>query len=319
MQFADAMAFPFSQTSLMAKLDDLSVDPLITLYACHVTTVPPYVTDMETVRSEHAWFTSKLVSLEGKMLPAFFYGLQCPPENLTESDLLALKDMGIRFMTLAYTMPTEYGGGFATPEEPLTDRGRWLIEMMADVGIVLDLSHAGHQTARDAIKFTRASVPKARVVVTHTGSYEMYPHPRNLPDDVLKLVVDSGGFVGLLSVTWLLSKEDNSSAPFLAHLDHLLWTVGSDGLCLGTDSVYTLLNEEEERERFLQMSSKLDPDGTLFGARYPGQPEVMNGPVKLLRVQGLLTAHGVRSPVAEDIMGRNLMKYFDSLADWRMS
>ena len=181
MQYADALAFPIPQHRQMQQEAALTIDPAIVLDACHVTTVPPFVTGMEDILRSHASFVSTLAKQYPACQTSFFYGLQHPPLDIAEQDLLMLKGTGIRFITLAYREPTEYGGGFASPDEPLTARGRWLIEAMGNAGLILDLSHAGHRTAREAIELVYRMDLPTRVVATHTGCHAVYPHKRNLP------------------------------------------------------------------------------------------------------------------------------------------
>lgn len=309
MKYADAMAFPFPQHLLMEKPDGLAIDPKMVIDACQVTTVPPFVTDMDGIEREHDWFISKLPNTGG---PKFYYGLQSPPSKATYEDMAALKAMGIRFMTLAYEMPTEYGGGFATPTESLTNEGRELIDAMGEVGIVLDLSHSGHQTAREALAYIKSSGPGTRVVVTHTGCYDVHPHWRNLPDDVLRGVAEQGGIVGLVTITWLLHQSLNTAEAFLHQLDHLSRTVGPRSVCLGTDGVYDDLDLAENRMRFEKMLKELDPRGN-FNPRFPEEYVGFSGPRRMAKIQELLEGIGKHPTYIEMVMGKNLISYFDAL------
>ena len=124
------------------------------------------------------------------------FGLQHPPIDATREALQELRNGRIAFCGIAYELENGFGGGFATPSVGLTNAGVELLEAMADVGMVLDLSHAGHQTARDAILYIKTTGLDLRVVATHTGCYSVYNHLRNLPDDVLEGIVSLGGFVG---------------------------------------------------------------------------------------------------------------------------
>lgn len=175
-----------------------------------MTSVPPFVKTIPEIVREHSWFVQMLGRQSEPEKVVFFFGLQHPPENAGVSDLLLLKGLGIRFMTLAYEGVNEYGGGFAASDEPLSDQGRKLIEAMAETGIVLDLSHAGHRTARDAIRFIREASSEVRVVATHTACFDLYDHGRGLPDDVLRSISDLGGLIGLVTITWMLDAEDDS-------------------------------------------------------------------------------------------------------------
>lgn len=306
------MGFPIPQHRQMQEGADLTIDLDIALDACHVTTVPPFVKDMPGIVHRHTSFVSSLNEQYPDCRTAFFYGLQHPPENATEEDLLVLKGLGIRFMTLAYDGASEYGGGFTNRHCSLTERGRWLVEAMGNVGIVLDLSHAGHLTARDAIQFIQDRRLPTRVVATHTGCYSVYTHDRNLPDDVLIHINRMKGFVGLVTVTWLLHVRDNTMVPFLNHLRYLQGIVEFSSICLGTDGIYTRLSEEEARVRFEMMTGKLDADRK-FNARMPEEPPPLMAPDKLPLIHGVLERENMSTSLITDIMGRRFIQYLEEL------
>lgn len=317
MKYADFMAFPFPQHELITKKRGLKVSPNILLDLCHTTSVPPpsvppYAKKTNDIFREHQWFVKLLQDQENSKKTVYFFGLQHPPENAQISDLLLLKGMGIRFMTLAYEGKNEYGGGFATPDEPLNDAGERLIKSMTETGIVLDLSHAGHRTARDAINFIQQKSLNVRVVATHTACHTIYAHGRCLPDDVLCGIRDLGGIIGLVTITWMLHNKNNSIRPFLDHLFHLVELLGEENVCLGTDGVYHRLNVAEGRKRFAIMKTKIDPRG-IFHARYPEQPAELNRPDKLLVIEKELSSLGWSPERIEKIIGGNLIRFFLSL------
>ena len=111
------------------------------------------------------------------------------------------------------------------------------------LGIEVDVSHLNAAGFWDV-----ARVSRAPLVATHSNAHAVCPVPRNLVDDQLRAVRDSGGLVGvLLSVSELRSDGHNSAATPLAvvlrHLDHLLGVLGEDGVALGSDLDEAVLPE----------------------------------------------------------------------------
>lgn len=76
-----------------------------------------------------------------------------------------------------------------------------LIKELNRLGIMVDLSHVTDETAAQAIEISQAPV-----VWTHSGSRDVYDHPRNIPDEVLHLIREKGGIVYVpLFALWVFS------------------------------------------------------------------------------------------------------------------
>jgi microsomal dipeptidase-like Zn-dependent dipeptidase len=264
------------------------------------------VTDFKKVLAEHRWFKAQIerVGLERNVQ----YGLQNPPAGLTREQVFLLTQEGVKFMCLSYFTENEYGGGFHAPDAKLTTKGENLIASMVDAGIVIDLSHAGHQTARDALKRLERYGVRGSVVATHSACHDMYPHLRNLPDDVLLRITDQDGLdgiVGLPTMTWLLSGDDNTMEPFMRHLEHLINLVGETKVAIGSDGVYAAMDAQEEAVRFAFMNATLDPDGTIFHARLPEECSDIHGPERM-RVLYHQIAKRLGATIAYNVTSLNL-------------
>ncbi len=311
-KYADFQGFLFSQKDLMTKnQDNLVVDPAIKLDFCHMTSVPPFMTKMEDIVKEHKWFLD-VIRRQKRHEIQIGFGLQSPPEDATVADIARLEGMLIDLMGIAYEMENVYGGGFATPDAPLTEKGRWLLNAMADANIVLDLSHAGHQTARDAIEYIVNKNLSLKVVATHTACHAVYGHRRNLPDDVLKGIADLGGVIGLATATFMLHSTNNTLEPFHDHLQHLLKVVGADHVAIGTDGIYRTMDVEEGQKLFQMMKEKIDPRGN-FQARYPDQPLEINRPDRITIIEREMSIHGISPVTIKKVIGENLIGFFSRL------
>jgi membrane dipeptidase len=99
---------------------------------------------------------------------------------------------GIRYMTLTHWKTTRWAD--AATDDPkhggLTAFGREVVREMNRLGMLVDLSHVAPSTMMAALE-----VAEAPVVFSHSGSFAVNPHARNVPDDILRRVTGNGGVV----------------------------------------------------------------------------------------------------------------------------
>ncbi len=101
-------------------------------------------------------------------------------------------DLGARYMTLSHFKNNEFAD--SATDDPkyhgLNDFGRAVVQEMNRLGMLVDLAHVSEETMSDAIE-----VSKAPVIFSHSGARAIDDHPRNVPDDILKLLPKNGGVV----------------------------------------------------------------------------------------------------------------------------
>lgn len=111
-------------------------------------------------------------------------------DSLDKLERLAAR--GLRYMTLTHADTIDWADS-ATDEARhggLTAFGRDVIAAMNDLGVLVDISHVSAATMRDAIAASR--VP---VIASHSNAYAKAAHPRNVPDDVLRMIGETDGVV----------------------------------------------------------------------------------------------------------------------------
>jgi membrane dipeptidase len=105
--------------------------------------------------------------------------------------------LGARYMTLSHNQTTEWAD--SATDDPkfkgLSPFGLSVIGEMNRLGMLVDLSHVSPDVMKQAIAATRAPV-----IFSHSSARALNDHPRNVPDDVLKLLPANGGVV---MVNWV--------------------------------------------------------------------------------------------------------------------
>jgi membrane dipeptidase len=161
-----------------------------------------------------------------------FEGTRCFERNL---DLVeAFYRLGVKHTLLAFNQANSAGGGCAERGDGgLTAFGHKLVAEMGRVGTLLDLSHVGRRTALQALEI--ASRP---VVFSHSNVDALYPHYRNLTDEMIRACAATGGMVGLSGSSMYLGDPAAKTATLFRHLDHVVQLVGPEHVGLGLDVVF---------------------------------------------------------------------------------
>lgn len=152
--------------------------------------------------------------------------------------------LGIRMMHLTYQRRNMIGDGCGeTSNAGLSDFGRAVIAEMNRVGVIPDCAHSGWQTSLEA-----AQVSGKPVVASHSTAGALHPHIRSKPDEVIKAIADTGGFIGICCISRFLRGKGDLNA-LLDHIDHVVKIVGVDHVAIGTDIAYTSRNYSAESKK----------------------------------------------------------------------
>lgn len=230
-----------------------------------------------------------------------------------ETDLSRLDELhrlGIRIVQPTYNRRNLLGDGCLEPANAgLSKAGVEAIAKMNEVGILVDLSHCGRQTAADAIKASTKPV-----AFTHTGCAALADHPRNRTDAELRAVAEKGGVCGIYFMPFLNEGKQATAADIIRHLEHMLEVAGEDHVSLGTDgglSAETLTPEFKERHAaFVRQRREA-------GIGAPGETETgylfaneLNTPRRFETLSEMLSARGHGDSRIEKVLGANLVRVF---------
>jgi len=178
--------------------------------------------------------------------------------------------LGIRMMHLTYNRRNLLGDGCAEPANGgISDLGRAAIAEMNRTGVIVDVAHSGWRTSLEAAKASRQPV-----VASHSGAVGVHTHIRSKPDEVVRAIVDSGGYVGVYSVSSFLGHGGDLNA-MLDHIEYLVKRFGADHVAIGTDIAYMPAGAAAEsrkagpRPKSRTRYEALWPPGALTNASHP--------------------------------------------------
>jgi len=112
-----------------------------------------------------------------------------------EEDLALLRTfarLGVRYMTLTHndTLPWADSATDEPRSDGLSPFGERVVREMNRLGMIIDISHISVATMEDVLRVTEAPV-----IASHSSAYALCPHPRNVPDAILKTMPDNGGVI----------------------------------------------------------------------------------------------------------------------------
>jgi membrane dipeptidase len=143
-------------------------------------------------------------------------------------------EKGIRFITLTWNYKNKLGYpnlGFEYKEDGLTDLGKQMVIEMERIGILPDASHLSDAGFYDLIK-----ICKKPFIVTHSNSRKETFHARNLTDDMIKLLANKGGILGINYCADFIGQNKVSSIEdMVRHIKHIRNIGGIDVISLGSD------------------------------------------------------------------------------------
>jgi membrane dipeptidase len=158
------------------------------------------------------------------------------------SNLQYYHDRGLRSLGLVWSRPNVFGVGvpFRFPSSPdtgrgLTPEGVSLVKACNSLRILVDCSHITERGFWDV-----ADASNAPLVATHSNAHALCASSRNLTNEQLRAVGETGGMVGLNFATGFLRADGQWSADtphgtMVRHIEHLMKHAGEDCVGLGSD------------------------------------------------------------------------------------
>lgn len=154
-------------------------------------------------------------------------GLEDDPEGI-----YFLYELGLRHASLTWNAANGFATGVRADRETkgLTAAGKRAVKIMEELGIIIDVSHADEKTFWDIV-----SIAKTPIIASHSNVYNLCPADRNLKDEQIRAIANSGGIIGINSWHEFVDKENPNLDKLANHIDYLVNLAGIDHVAFGFD------------------------------------------------------------------------------------
>lgn len=224
------------------------------------------------------------------------------------SNLDVFQRFGVRIIQLTYNDRNLLGDGCLEPANAgLSRHGRDVVARMNELRMLVDLSHCGLQTTADGI--ATSSRP---VAITHSGCRGVFDHPRSKSDDILRLLANKGGVIGIYMMPFINAQGQPMAADLVKQIEYAVKVCGEDHVGIGSDLSITphVVNAEYEAKhrRFVEGRK-------VRGIAAPREEDFMfvkdlNLPRRLEMIADQLQSRGHSAARIEKIIGANWLRLF---------
>lgn len=159
------------------------------------------------------------------------------------SRLREFYDYGARYMSITWNNSNRLGvsafeaGALSKRRKGLSDAGKQVAREMLKLGMLLDVSHVSEDTFRDMAQI--AQEYGAPIIASHSNARALCNHVRNLTDEQIKTVAESGGVIGVNFIAVFLRRGGRKAgvnvSDVVKHINYIRDLVGIDFIAIGGD------------------------------------------------------------------------------------
>ena len=144
----------------------------------------------------------------------------------------SLYDDGVRLITLTWNGSNELADGIRVEQgRGLTQFGREVVQEMNRLHMAVDVSHLS-----DAGFYDVAELSDYPFVASHSNARSLCGDKRNLTDEMISIINQRGGIIGLNFYVGFLKDDENAGmTDIIRHAEYMLSLGCENSLCLGSD------------------------------------------------------------------------------------
>lgn len=242
------------------------------------------------------------------------YAVIMGPQNtdIIEGSLEALEvfyELGVRICQLTYQYRNLVGDGCGEPSDGgLSRLGRAVVREMNHLGMLIDLSHCGPRTTREAIEASRDPV-----IFSHTHPRALANSVRNKDDDLIRALAGRGGVMGITAFSPIAEIEPGhrpTVQDLVRHIEYVADLVGIDHVGIGLDH-----DETSTPDKFAAARTRY-PE--IYRDYYTFETRRVAGIDKISlmpNVTAAMVAWGFSDDDIRKVLGGNFLRVFEQV--WR--
>ncbi len=247
-------------------------------------------------------------------------------------------DLGVRYMTLTWANSTDWADSSGDIDDPsvphnkegLTEFGKDVVYEMNRLGMMIDISHVSDHTFYRTLVITRAPI-----IASHSSARALCDSPRNMTDDMLRAVANSGGpnskggvidvnfYSGFISQDWrnaqkAIEPEVNKA---VADLKAKYKAEGKEAPHSEIEKLQRSYADRIPRPPLSMVIDHIDHIAKVAGIDHVGLgsdfdgvsgqlPESLDSPAGLPKITAALMARGYSAEDCRKILGGNLLRVF---------
>lgn len=217
--------------------------------------------------------------------------------------ILLFRRGGVRLWSLTHSARNLISDGCGEASNcGLSRFGQHFVQELNRRQIVIDVSHIS-----DAGFWDVMALSTAPVIASHSNCRALCEHERNLSDEMIRALADSGGMVGLNFFPLFVREHGATVEDIVDHVDHISALVGPEFVGLGPDFC-------AGRWRYVLQSwwrfGSSDHNAQRTSLEYPAGAE---DTTQMVNVTRALAARGYTDGEIRGILGENFLRVFDSV------
>jgi membrane dipeptidase len=238
---------------------------------------------------------------------AVIFGLEAATPVENEVDRLdILYGLGIRQVGIAYSEANALGSGLKEERDGgLTEFGHRCVERMNQLGMAIDLSHAGDQTSMDTI-----AASEKPVLITHAGARGVWNSPRMKPDELVIACAERGGLIGVEAAPHSTLSPHQPVQDLESVMDHFRYLadlIGIDHVAFGPDTMFgdhnalqRVFTPRWDRGRKWPMPQAQEEPPYVAGLENPAE--------NFRNITAWLVGHGYSDEDIQKVIGANIVR-----------